>query len=89
MNETHIYLRNGVSNIKERHPNSEWYIFGSFSRSDERFTDIDILVISDDKNIRRECKKNLLNIYFHLTICTREEERELSFIEEQNCIRIA
>src|SRR4051812_12964712 len=63
---------------------SDWYLFGSGATTPETAGDIDLLIIHDatvDASRMREALADLCALLpIHLTILTRDEERERGFL---------
>lgn len=72
--------------------NSNWYLFGSAKFDISNATDIDLLVICETSTaadaIRRLADLDCLGKPIHLSILTKAEQDEISFIERQNCLLI-
>jgi hypothetical protein len=68
---------------------ADWYGFGSFFRSDEVFSDIDVLAICDTldaaAHIRRESTIFCSLWPIHLLVMTRGECSETDFIVSEEC----
>ena len=72
---------------------ARWYLFGSAKSSRSDIADIDLLVICDTSQmadaVRRLVDLDSLSRPIHLSILTQAEQDEVSFVERQNCTRIA
>lgn len=70
----------------------EWYIFGSVTAGDRSPSDVDVLLICDDKhNLDRaqdEVKEYLLLAPIHLIAMTSREERDLNFREVVSAVAV-
>jgi predicted nucleotidyltransferase len=83
------FLRVLLLQAMESSPESRWYIFGSFSRGDPEYKDIDVCVICandrDAQLIRSSCDNLCSSLPIDLIILTEIEECALHFIESENC----
>jgi len=70
--------------IGRRFTGADWYLFGSSARGHKCAGDIDLLIVHDEAvygaSFRKELATLCMSLPIHLTILTRAEERELSFI---------
>jgi predicted nucleotidyltransferase len=72
--------------------NTRWCLFGSALRDPVRAADVDLLVVcqshSDADVIRRNAGKIASCKPVDLSILTKEEEAETSFVVNQRCIQV-
>lgn len=73
-------------------PDVEWFLFGSFLRGKRAPSDIDLLALCKDHRVAISVRENLSGLVIkfpiHLLVVTKDEERDLNFIEEQACQRL-
>lgn len=75
--------------IAEKFPAVRWYTFGSWSRGERDYADVDVLIVYSDgidsTKIRNELKDLSLSLPLDLYLFHEQEEQELTFIAGQNC----
>ena len=89
--QTRSILLRELAAIEGVIPTVQWFVFGSFSRNDPNFEDIDLYAVAANLGqaiqVRKKVTERLGGVLpVHLTVCTQEEEKELNFIENQTCI---
>jgi predicted nucleotidyltransferase len=75
--------------IAEKFHAVRWYAFGSWSRGEQDYEDIDVLIVYgdgiDSEEIRSELRDLCLSLPVDLYLFHEHEEQELSFIAGQHC----
>jgi predicted nucleotidyltransferase len=75
-----------------RFPSSRWYVFGSWSRGEAEFDDIDLLIVYPEginsQELRGELKGLLFSMPVDLYLLQEAEEREFNFVAAQQCKQI-
>ncbi len=71
---------------------ASWYLFGSARRHSENISDIDLLIVCKSHEMA-DAFRGAVNIDalvrpIHLSILTEAEERELDFVNQQDCLLI-
>ena len=71
---------------------TDWYLFGSWSGESECGHDVDVLVLCDSDHsvalVREGLRELCIRLPLHLFLITRDEEKELQFIESQGCVEL-
>lgn len=77
-------LKPEIVRVRDRVPNAGWFLFGSALRDPRNAVDIDLAVTCEDDQevaaVRHELSALCLRIPLHLFLMTKDEERELDFI---------
>lgn len=82
-------IRLEASRLSGRFRGMRWYAFGSWSRDDADFEDIDVLVVYgdgiDSEAVRSELRGLRLSMPLDLYMFHESEETQFKFIEGQEC----
>lgn len=87
--EIDIYIE--IRKISTKYSNYEFYLFGSFTKRDGHYGDVDVLIIYDSFERINSVRFDFKNINtfenFDLMFLSIDEEKEMKFIEKVKAIR--
>ena len=87
-----MWLYTEAKRIGHLAPDAVWYLFGSAIHTFENARDIDVLVLCDSHEavalIRHELGAACMRLPLHLILVTRNEESELGFLVQKECLQI-